>query len=104
MTADVDGALIDGRLREYEADALTSLRDAVSEALGPAGVQLRRFQAEPVFPETCFIPNRIELGSQAGERIAYRSDGGSLPTQQVSRAFDRLGDEIDRRILATRQG
>ena len=30
--------------------------------------------------------------------IAYRMEGGSVATQELSRAFDRLGDEIDRRL------
>jgi hypothetical protein len=40
--------------------------------------------------------------AKAGNRIAYRVSGGSPSTQLISRAFDRLGTEIDRRISATR--
>ena len=104
LVADFDGAVIDGRLRQFEADALTSVGDTIQAALEKAGPSLRAFREQPVFPEECFIPNKVEPGNQAGSRIAYQVAGGSLPTQQISRAFDRLGDEIDRRILATTKG
>lgn len=102
LTADLDGSEKDGALTDYEAESRQTAIDTVRAALELATPVLRAAQAEPVFPMACFIPQKTELGRQAGERICYRAEGGSQATQQISRAFDRLGDEIDKRILATR--
>jgi cellulose biosynthesis protein BcsQ len=101
VTAELDGTAIDGSLADYEGTALRTLGDTIREALTHAGPALQRAQANPVFPETCFIPQKVELGREAGNRIAYHVTGGGQATQVLSRAFDRLGDEIDRRISAT---
>jgi cellulose biosynthesis protein BcsQ len=101
LTAESDGIPIDGRLAEYEADARTLASDSIRVALESSALPLRDAQANAVFPVQCFIPQKAELGNAAGNRIGYRKAGGGLPTQQLSRAYDRLGDEIDRRILAS---
>lgn len=99
LTADRDGVLIDGRLQDHEAEQLRTLQDVVPEALEEAKPPLRApAGSSSVLPTECFIPEKTELGRVAGERIAYRMEGGSVATQELSRAFDRLGDEIDRRL------
>lgn len=99
ITADLDGVLMEGRLQDHEAEQLRVLQDVVAAALDPAKPPLRApGNTSLVLPTECFIPEKTELGRVAGERIAYRREGGSASTQQVSRAFDRLGDEIDRRL------
>jgi cellulose biosynthesis protein BcsQ len=100
-TADLEGNFIDGRLRAFEADAQSSLSDTMKLAMADAGPALRTAQDAPVFPANCFIPQKAELGREAGNRIAYQPSGGGAAVQEVSRAFDRLADEIDRRILIT---
>jgi AAA domain len=102
VTAELDGTAIDGSLNDYEGTALRTLGDTIKDALTHAGAALQSSQASPVFPENCFIPQKAELGKEAGNRIAYRVSGGGQATQVVSRAFDRLGDEIDRRISASK--
>jgi cellulose biosynthesis protein BcsQ len=103
VTARQDGQPKDGSLGDYEADARQSVVDTVGTALEAASVNLRRAQIEPVFPTETFIPQKSELGRDAGNKIAYRVTGGSSPVQDISRAFDRLGDEIDRRIAASKK-
>lgn len=100
ITVDEAGNLRDGPLADYEAEARQSAIDSVKAALERASSVLRAVSSDPVFPVECFIPQKSELGREAGNRIIYRTAGGSVATQQISRAFDRLGDEIDRRILA----
>ncbi len=102
LTSDFEGNAVENPLADYEADARRTAEDTVRGALETGNHPLRLAQADPMFPIHCFIPQKAELGRYAGHRIAYRSSNGSLPVQQISRAFDRLGDEIDRRILATR--
>ncbi len=102
LTVGAAGEPADGRLRDYEADARQAADDAVSLALDGANLPLRHSQEAPLFPLECFIPDKSELGRAAGQGIAYRVSGGSQPTQDLSRAFDRLGDEIDRRIAAAK--
>lgn len=99
--ADLKGNVIDGRLKDYEADAQKSVGDTIKAALEDGSPALRLIRDTPVFPEYCFIPQKVELGREAGNRIAYQASGGGAAVQEVSRAFDRLGDEIDRRILAS---
>ncbi len=103
LTVDDKGKTADGALADYEADARQAAIDAVQSALETAGPTLRATQSDPMLPTDCFVPQKAELGRQAGSKIAYRLQGGSLAIQQVSRAFDRLGDEIDRRIAATKK-
>lgn len=103
LTADENGVK-DRPLKDYEDDARVAAQDAVASALASAGPALRASEKSPMFPIECFIPNKPELGRQAGREIIYRAEGGSDAVQQISRAFDRLGDEIDRRIEASRQG
>lgn len=88
-------------LPEFEQDAVRAASDAVIAALENANPTLRAAQAQPLFPQACFIPDKTELSRRAGERIAYPPSGGTDQTRALSRAFDRLGDEIDRRISAT---
>jgi cellulose biosynthesis protein BcsQ len=101
LTAEIDGTVRDGAFADYEAEAFRSAVDTVKAALEHSSLPLRSADASPVFPIECFIPQKTELGREAGNRICYRMTGGGPATQAVSRAFDRLGDEIDRRILAT---
>ncbi len=99
LATESEGVEQESRLLEYEADQLRTLDDTITEALRMATPPMRApANAALTFPLNCFIPEKAELGRAAGERIAYRRSGGSLATQQLSRAFDRLGDEIDRRI------
>ncbi len=100
-TVDSDGNERASTLADYEADACKAAIDTVHAALENATPTLRERQSTPMFPVTCFIPQKAELGRGAGEKIVYRLNGGSPATQQISRAFDRLGDEIDQRISAT---
>lgn len=100
-TVDETGEDRDGSLADYEANARTAAADTVRAALESASPTLRAAQADPVFPLRCFIPQKAELGREAGTRIAYRVSSGSAAVRVLSRAYDRLGDEIDRRILAT---
>ena len=63
----------------------------------------KRCLASPVLPIECFIPQKTELGRAAGDRIAYAAKGtGSsvAPLTDIRGAFDRLGDEIDKRIAS----
>lgn len=101
LTAEPDGTFIDGSLKDYEGTALRTLADTIKEALNHAGPALQLARDEPLFPENCFIPQKVELGREAGNKIAYQRIGGSDSIQALSRAYDRLGDEIDRRISAT---
>lgn len=103
-TVDAQGNARDGALADYEADARQAAIDTVRLALEHATPTLRSTQSDPVFPTECFIPQKAELGREAGNRISYRVTSGSPATQSISRAFDRLGDEIDRRISATTRG
>jgi cellulose biosynthesis protein BcsQ len=100
-TSDFEGNQRESALADYEADARQAAVDAVRAALENGSAVLRESQPDPVFPVECFIPQKAELGRAAGDRIGYRTTGGSPAIQQISRAFDRLGDEIDRRISAT---
>lgn len=85
-------------LRDFEADAEIAARDAIQAALHRGGVSLRASISDPILNFSCFIPNKTELGRRAGQRIVYlpQSKGGVV--KEISQAFDRLGDEIDRRI------
>jgi cellulose biosynthesis protein BcsQ len=100
LLADSAGNPLDAALADYEADARRAATDAITAALDNAAPTLRATQAEPAFPTECFIPQKAELGREAGNRIAYRSTGGSEAVKQISRAYERLGDEILRRIGA----
>lgn len=96
-----DGILKEDALTEFELDALISARDAMQVALQTAHKPLIN---PGVFPIDCFIPNKAELGRAAGHRIAYASSSNAGPFKDIREAFDRLGDEIDRRIAASRSG
>jgi cellulose biosynthesis protein BcsQ len=101
LTYDPETRDADGRLADFEADALIAASDAINLALEQANPTLRAAQSSPLFPTDCFIPDKAELSRKAGDRIGYSISGGSMSTQQLSRAYDRLGDEIDRRVLAS---
>jgi chromosome partitioning protein len=96
-----EGVIKDGALTEFEIDALVSARDGLNVALQAAAKPLTN---SGVLPIDCFIPNKAELGRAAGHRIAYASQGNSAALREVREAFDRLGDEIDRRIAVSRSG
>ncbi len=98
-TVDANGHVRDDALADYEADAVTSTRDAICAALDEAGSALRASQAAPMLPIECFIPNKAEISRKAGKAVLYGSaTGGSTAVQDIRRAYDRLGDEILRRI------
>ena len=103
LTFNAAGEPPDGRLKDYEADARQAAVDATTVALEAGSATLRAAQNSAMMPIECFIPDKTELGRTAGHGIAYRLQGGSQATQDLSRAFDRLGDEIDRRILASKK-
>lgn len=103
LTAAENGDEILGRLDGYEGDARIAARDAVYAALHEAAPTLREVVDDPIFPTACFIPNKTELGRAAGQKIAYRANGGSQAVRDLSRAYDRLGDEIDRRVTAMKK-
>lgn len=102
LTVDQTGEAQDGRLKTFEADSLRALRDVIPLALETAKPPLRSTAGDYLLPIECFIPQKAELSREAGNRIAYQKEGGSQAVQDLSRAYDRLGDEIDRRISATR--
>lgn len=82
-------------LTDVEVDALAAGRVALAEALKEAAPPLREATFLPI---ECFIPDRTELGRAAGHRIVYASESKAEPIQDIREAFDRLGEEIDRRI------
>jgi cellulose biosynthesis protein BcsQ len=82
-------------LADVEVDALAAGRRQLAQGLGSAADPLRDASFLPV---DCFIPDRMELSRAAGHRIAYASQSNAAPIQAIREAFDRLGDEIDRRI------
>lgn len=90
-----DGADDSDRLTDFEADALKAMEDALKEALLSAKAPLR--DASPL-PVRCFIPSKNELSREAGNRIAYAAPSRAQVFEDIRAAFDRLGDEIDRRI------
>jgi chromosome partitioning protein len=92
-----EGVLKVNGLIEFELDALVSARDGLGEALRTADKPLLNTGFLPI---ECFIPNKAELGRAAGHRIAYASPASTPPFREIREAFDRLGDEIDRRIQA----
>lgn len=95
------GVLREDALTEFELDALIAARDAVQLALQTAHKPL----VDPgVFPIDCFIPSKAELGRAAGHRIAYASAAHTSALKDIRDAFDRLGDEIDRRIAVAGSG
>jgi chromosome partitioning protein len=82
-------------LTDVEVDALAAGRRSLALALKEAASPLRDTSFLPI---ECFIPDRTELGRAAGHRIVYASDSKAEPIQVVREAFDRLGNEIDRRL------
>jgi cellulose biosynthesis protein BcsQ len=92
LGADPEGAV--EKMNAVEADAFVNCRDVLSQSLQTAVGPLRD---AALFPASTFIPDKIELGRAAGERIAYASPTNSQPIQQIRDVFDRLGDEIDNR-------
>lgn len=83
------------QLSDVEVDALASGRRQLAAALQTAAAPLRDASFLPI---ECFIPDRMDLSRSAGHRIAYASPGNSDGLRVIREAFDRLGDEIDRRI------
>lgn len=82
-------------LADVEVDALASGRRQLAAALQTAEAPLREASFLPI---ECFIPDRMDLSRSAGHRIAYASPGNNDALRVIREAFDRLGDEIDRRI------
>jgi len=91
----VDGRLRDNPLNAVEVDARAAGRLALQQALQTAELPLRETS---YFPEECFIPDRAELSRAAGHRIVYASPSRAAEIRVIREAFDRLGDEIDRRL------
>lgn len=82
-------------LSDVEVDALAAGRRQLARALQTAANPLREAS---FLPTDCFIPDRVDLSRAAGHRIAYASPSRAEALQVIREAFDRLGDEIDRRI------
>lgn len=96
-----DEVLKDEPLKDFEALSLVSVRDALTVALEDASRPLRDAS---LLPLECFIPSKAELGRLAGHGIAYAASGNTPVLKEIRQSFDRLGDEIDRRIAASRSG
>jgi cellulose biosynthesis protein BcsQ len=96
-----DELLREEPLKDFEALSLVSVRDALAVALEDASRPLR---GASLLPLECFIPSKAELGRLAGHGIAYAASGNSAVLQEIRQSFDRLGDEIDRRIAASKSG
>lgn len=79
----------------FEVDAIVSVKDSLKEALLTAAPPLRD---SSLFPEKCFIPQKIELSKSAGLRIVYAFPNNAASFVEIREAFDRLGDAIDRRL------
>lgn len=82
-------------LTDVEVDAQAAGKRALATALQTAASPLRDASYLPI---ECFIPDKMELSRAAGHRIAYASPSNAAPFVVIRDAFDRLGDEIDRRI------
>lgn len=85
----------DRPLVDVEVDALAAGRLALEAALERAAAPLRQATFLPV---DCFIPDKSELSKGAGHRIVYANPGQNANILAVRAIFDRLGDELDRRI------
>lgn len=92
------GVLRDRPLSDVEVDAQAAGRVALEQALQSAEPPLRGASFLPI---ECFIPDRSELGRSAGHRIVYASDSRAAPIEVIREAFDKLGDEVDRRIAVS---
>ena len=92
---DTSGDAIEGNLRQFENDAISSVNDALRAAFAGAPLALANARA---LPFECFTPNKVELATNAGKSIAYAVPGNALVQHQIRASFDRLGDEIDGRI------
>ncbi len=90
-----DGEVRDNRLTDVEVDALAAGQRALEFALERANPPLK---PASFFPIECFIPDKTELSRAAGHRIMYSATGDTAALRSIRAAFDRLGDEIDRRI------
>jgi cellulose biosynthesis protein BcsQ len=88
-------------LADVEVDSQAAGRLALAAALETAAHPLRDATFLPI---DCFIPDKLELSRAAGHRIAYASPSNAAPFLVIREAFDRLGDEIDRRIAVRTQG
>ncbi len=102
LGVDADGKPIEGdealeRMNAVEVDAKVACEDALERSLQTSNTPLRDAK---IFSPHTFIPDKAELSRAAGERIAYASASNAAPIQQVRRAFDRLGDEIDSRYAS----
>jgi chromosome partitioning protein len=88
-----NGELVATPVTDTENLALSKIRDQLSYAVKHTKGPL---SAAEVLPETCLIPDKAEIGRAAGNRIAYARTAAAA--QEIREIFDRLGDEIDRRI------
>lgn len=85
-------------LTPTEVDAYSAAEDFLTKALVKAN---RPLDKTSMFPVECCIPDRAEIGRQAGYRFAYRSGGGAQ-AELVRKAFNTLGDEVTERLRASR--
>lgn len=90
-----NSVLRDVPLTDIEVDALAAGRAALNLALETASAPLRD---ATFMPTECFIPEKSELGRSAGHRIVYASASRAAPFEAIRESFDRLGDEVDRRL------
>lgn len=90
-----NGELRETPLTDVEVDALAAGRQSLIIALQTASAPLRDAS---FLPTECFIPDKTELGRAAGHRIVYASSSRAAVFEAIRESFDRLGDEIDRRL------
>lgn len=92
-----DGEPVARPMLDHEADAYVAMRDALDNAVSRSRGPLRKTS---ILPESCLIPDRAELGKAAGNLISYAKPTASASVREVRDIFDRLGDEIDRRLAS----
>ncbi|MFN3867729.1 MAG: ParA family protein [Hyphomicrobiaceae bacterium] len=92
---DAEGQPRDRPLSDTEADAYIAMRDTLRAALERSRTRLK---LGSILPEACLIPDKAEIGRAAGNVIAYAQTGSARPVLEIRAIFDRLGDEIDRRL------
>jgi len=88
-----DGGPREEPFNQVESDAYFAAEQALEIAVEKADAPLDR---ATMFPEHCCIPDKTEIGRQAGRGFAYARQGAA--GDEVRAVFDRLGDELDARI------
>lgn len=81
-------------MNDLESLAYVACRDTLSAAVSRSRGPLRE---AVVLPEATLVPDKVELGRAAGNRISYATTTGAAGVE-IRGIFDRLGDEIDKRI------